>query len=194
VGGYQGPSNPTIFSILIGTIALGHPFSGVGTDSTTGTIAIAAAQAELGSQLITSKPLGTSISMNDPENGSISVTVAKVIDPATTVSQGNSLSVGSRVIAVALNFRETGGMFFSDLIDQGASLIGGNGARYGAISLPIVGCSSPANGSIQLLPNAAGSLCVEFNVPVGVAPRYFSYRPSFDLSGGAIWSLAAPRG
>jgi hypothetical protein len=135
-----------------------------------------------------SGPLGTVYTVTDSSGNQMTVTLAKVIDPAQGADQFNTPNNGFRFVGAVFTLKGVSGTF-SDDASSDASVIGSNGQSYTADFDSIAGYTNFNSGEFNLTPGQVSVGAVTFQVPVGVKVASVQWGSGFDSS-VATWTLS----
>ena len=125
---------------------------------------------------------GTTQSVTDLSGAQYSVTLTRVIDPAT----GLSLSIpdpGTRFVATVFTLTDTGTYALHDDVYGDVTLVGSDGQDYPVgITTNVSDCTNFSNGLFRLGLGESVSGCVAFQLPTGVTAAKVQWTPSDGIA------------
>jgi hypothetical protein len=138
-----------------------------------------------------SGPVGTSYTVTDPNGNKISVTLARVIDPAQAADQFTTPQSGNRFVGAVFNIKGTSGTFSDDATND-ATVIGSNGQTYTADFDSIAGYTDFNNGEFSVSAGESSVGAVTFQMPLAVKVSKVEWSANGGLGGApAEWLISA---
>jgi hypothetical protein len=138
-----------------------------------------------------SGPVGTSYSVTDSNGNKISVTLARVIDPAQGADQFTTPQSGSRFVSAVLNIKGISGTF-SDDANNDATIIGSNGQTYTADFDRITGYTNFNDGEFSVSAGESSVGAVTFEIPLAVKISKVEWSANGGFGGApAEWLISA---
>jgi Domain of unknown function (DUF4352) len=133
--------------------------------------------------------IGDTLSLANPDGSQISVTLLKVVDPAS-FEERFAPAAGMRVVAIRLRVENSGNSDYMDTPGSGAALLTADEAGFGTGITPTKNC--PDLGSPTLHPGDQITGCLTFDVPEGTKVSYFTLTSNAGFTPEAergIWRL-----
>ena len=124
--------------------------------------------------------VGSTLSVAGFNGESLDVTLAQIIDPAT--SNQNAVLAGTRFVATELTIKNTSGAALTGDADNDATIVGSDGQTYTPATFTVAECTNFDYGQYQLAAGESANGCVTFALPTGVTAAKFK----FDTSGGSL--------
>jgi hypothetical protein len=138
-----------------------------------------------------SGPVGTSYTVTDPSGNKISVTLARVIDPAQGADQFTTPQNGSRFVGAVFSIKGISGTF-SDDANNDATVIGSNGQTYTADFDSITGYTNFNDGEFSVSAAESSVGAVTFQIPLAVKVSKVEWSANGGLGGApAEWLISA---
>lgn len=180
--------------VALSVLALAAAMSAACSSHTDSTSAPPAAGTLSGSSPATPKPAGhtgDTLSLTRVDGSTVTVTLDKVIDPATiTPGPGDP---GISYIATQFTIANPGTATMNGDVNTNVWAFGSDGQRY-APNLKDVGeCTNFDAGMFHIAPGESATGCVVFALPAGVSPAKVRYAPSSGFADGfGEWLLPSP--
>jgi hypothetical protein len=138
-----------------------------------------------------SGPVGTSYTVTDPNGNKISVTLARLIDPAQGADQFTTPQSGSRFVGAVFNIKGISGTFSDDATND-ATVIGSNGQTYTADFDSIAGYTDFNNGEFSVSAGESSVGAVTFQIPLAVKVSKVEWSANGGFGGApAEWLISA---
>lgn len=129
----------------------------------------------------TTKPVahvGATLKLTGETSTTVSVTLVKVMDPATPATSFTTPGTGKRLVAAEFTVKDVGSKAVTGDANNDATLVGSNGQTYSPTFATIGGCTNFSSGQFQLAQNESATGCVSFGVPTGVTIAKVKWSPS----------------
>lgn len=131
----------------------------------------------------TTAHVGATIDLKDQSGHAETVTVVKVVNPATGSDQFSQPQAGKTFIAVQLSIKNNSTAAIAPNPDLEVTLIDSNNQSYNPdFGNTIAGCQAFAS-TLSIAPADTTTGCVAFQVPSGTIPAKTQYTPSSGFSG-----------
>ena len=112
-----------------------------------------------------------------------SVTLVKVIDPATGADQYTTPNTGDRFVGVEISINSTNGTVTGDA-NSDLLVIGSDNQTYTADFDSIAGCTNFNNGEFTVTPGDTNTGCVTYQIPTGVTVSKVQFIPGGGMLPG----------
>jgi hypothetical protein len=135
--------------------------------------------------------LGGAIALNGSQDAlAMAVTVVRVVDPAKPTHSIFGPKKGNHLVAIRIEFINSGTKMYSDISCTGAALIDDKLHRYGAYGADFTGFVGPGFASPKIAPGGKRAGYITFEVPDGRTPIIFQFRLDSGLGPDmGLWSL-----
>jgi hypothetical protein len=127
--------------------------------------------------------VGAALNLKDQSGHPESVTLVKVVNPATGKSQFETPTAGNKFVGVQLSIKNASTVAISPNILAEVTLIDAGNQSYNPDFSSISNCQEFAS-SLSVAPGDTATGCVTFQVSTAAVPAKVQYTPSSGFAGG----------
>jgi hypothetical protein len=181
-----------VAAVIFGILIAGCTSASTTVNTTANTFVATTSSSAAATTTTTTKPvatIGSTLSLDDGEGNTFTVTLIKVVDPAKGATQFDTAPAGDVLAEVLIKITGTKGNYMDDA-DSTISVIGSDDQTYSPGFESIAGCTNFNSGDFTVTPGQSVTGCDAIEIKKGVKLATIEYTGGASNTVGE-WKIPA---